>query len=291
VSNVRVAELWPALLAAWVPACILVSDFEGLDDGPRNATDAGSDASLPSDSAVEAETSNDTGTCDTSTFKLCSAVPAAPAGFVQTVDGSDEDFCDAPSTVFLPQQGRFHTCGPESDFMDGANAVVTTKIVWSTSALHVFVRVEKDPSIPIVTDVATLYKGDAIELFFANREEPTGNLAADEAIHLIVAPPEEGGVGYISSQQPFTGEFLSVRANGSYVVELSIPWSMLGGQTPNTGLGVVLNLGVDITGPNGERYQSFLEYTAPDGGDLFCKDTSQPTPSESTLTWCKSTLQ
>jgi hypothetical protein len=175
--------------------------------------------------------------------------------------------------------------------MDGANAVVTMKMVWSTSALHVFVRVEKDPSIPIVTDVSTLYKGDAIELFFANRDEPTGNLATDEAIQLIVAPPEEGGPGYISSQQPFTGEFLALRANGGYVAELSIPWSMLGGPAPSSGLGVVLNLGVDITGPNGERYQSFLEYTLPDGGDLFCKDTSKPTPSESTLTWCKSTLQ
>lgn len=286
----RRVEVWSWLVGLSLPACIFVSDFDGLTDGPPHEQDAANDAV---DGGAEAEVdSGDAPACTNTQFQLCSTVPAAPPGFAQVVDGLDNEFCQVPAHIFHPLQGSFQTCGTDADFVDTADATVTTRMVWSSSGIHLFIHAQKDPSIPIVTDPTQLYKGDAVEFLFANRAAPTGNLATDQAVQLIIAPPlPDGGSGYLSSIEPFTSPWVAVRANGGYDVELEVPWSMLGGPTPTSQLGVVLNLGIDIAGPNGERYQSFVHYTLPDGGAVFCKDTSKPTPSENTLTWCASKLQ
>lgn len=287
----RGAEL--ALVAAGLAAsaCVFLSDFDGLTGGQESVTsDAGPSDSAPSDSAPDDP--SDGGACETLQFKLCTGVPAAPNGFQQTVDGLDDDFCHVPTSVFQPKLGVFHTCGADAQFIDAANASVAMRVAWSASGVHFFAAVRKAANIPIVVDTVQLYKGDALELFFANRATPNGNLVTDGAAHLIVAPPgPDGGPGYLSSPSPWTAEWATRLVQGGYDVELVIPWTELGGPAPESGSAVVLDVGVDITGPKGERYQSFLAYTTVDGGQQFCKDNTKPTPSESTLTWCSSKLE
>jgi hypothetical protein len=274
---VRCAELLLAGAGLLLPACIFFSDFDGLADGP--AHDAGGDAP-------------DAPACSGAQFKLCTAVPRAPEGFEQLVDGLVSDFCQLPATVFQPKLGSFQTCGAEASFIDSAEASLTARVAWSEAGLHFFGQFRKDPSIPIVVDPVQLYKGDAIEILFANRAAPTGDPITDQALHLIIAPPEQdGSAGHLSSSMLFDEPWMAVRTSGGFDVELVIPWSLLGGPAPETDNGVVLNLGLDITGPSGERYQSFLHYTPQDGASSqFCKDTSKVTPAESTLTWCASKL-
>jgi hypothetical protein len=267
-------SLWLCAAGAVLPACFFFSDFDGLSGGPAPA---GSDAAEDTDA-----------TCTGSQFDMCQVVPKAPAGFAQVVDAMGDDFCQVPAQIFLPKLGKFHTCGTDANFIDSANAEVVLRMAWSDAALSVFAHVQKDPSIPIVSDTP-LYKGDALELFFANTATRTGDLAADNALHVIIAPPpEDGGPGGANIPD---GEWASRRTADAYEIELRIPWSEFGGPAPNSGAKVVVDLGVDIVGPQGERYQSFVHYEQSDGATLYCKDNSLPVPSDGTLTWCESALQ
>lgn len=294
----RRADLLFACAGLALPACFFISDFDGLSGGPDEAaggsggqSDANSESSGGAGGAAEGGDSDASVNCNGPLIKLCSGVPAAPPGFSQVVDGLDDEFCQVPLTLFLPELGRFQTCGAEGQFIDNANASVAARVVWSTSGIHYFIHIQKDPSIPIVIDTDQLYSKDAIEIFFGNTATPTGPLAADHAVHLIITPPgADGQSPAFSVDPPATIQYVSVLANGGYDVEFEIPWSELGGPAPVAGNVVVLNIGVDITGPNDERYQSFMHYLLPDGGEQFCKDTSKPTPDENTLTWCVSEL-
>ena len=67
-------------------------------------------------------------------------------------------------------------------------------------------------------------------------------------------------------------------------------WSFVGGEIPAAGRGVLFNFGVDVVGPAGERYQSFLHYEGVDGGTIWCTDDGVPKPSVDDRSWCRAEL-
>ena len=261
------------LASATAAGCILFSSFDGLTGGTEDAgVPDGGDAA-----------------CGRTHLQLCNEIPRAPDGFAQVVDGDAAEFCAIPSGSFAPGGGEYRTC-PEPAWLEGAALRVEIHAAWSDAALHVHVRVDKaTPVVP--NDAGELYKGDAVEILVGNAEAPTGPLADDHAAQILVAPPAaEGEPGSLGSSGSFSGAWAARRDEGGYDVELEIPWSFLGGEIPAAGRGVLFNFAVDVVGPAGERYQSFLRYEQADGGTLWCNDTAAPKPAVDDRSWCRPDL-
>lgn len=259
--------------AATAAGCILFSSFDGLTGGTEDAgAPDGGDAA-----------------CGRTQVVLCNEIPRAPNGFAQVVDGDAAEFCALPSTSLTPPKGQYRTC-PEPAWLEEAAPRVEVHAAWSDAALHVHVRVDKATEVA-PNDAGELYKGDAVEIFVGNAEAPTGPLTGDHAAQIIVAPPAaEGEPGSLGSSGSFTGAWAARRDEAGYEVELQIPWSFLGGEIPAAGRGVLFNFGIDVVGPAGERYQSFLRYEAADGGTVWCNEVGVPKPSVDDRSWCRSEL-
>jgi hypothetical protein len=270
-KRARAAIVVVALGVAIAPAaagCIFFSSFDGLTDGGDAGAPDGGDAA-----------------CGQVKVALCNSIPRAGSGFVQVIDGDAAEFCAIPSATFDPAGGEFRTC-PRPPWLEDAAARAVVHLAWSDAAIHAHVRVDKaTPVAP--SDAGEPYKGDAVELFFGNAEAPTGSFADDHVTIFIIAPPlEKGGSGTLSVSRAFNGEWTTRRDDTGYEVELSIPWSALGGASPASGRPILWNLGLDVAGPSGPRYQAFLRYRLPDGGTAWCNDTPAPKPSVDDESWC-----
>lgn len=261
------------LVAPAAAGCIFFSSFDGLTDG---VDDAG-----PPDGGDAA--------CGQVKVTLCKSIPPAPAGFAQVVDGDAAEFCAIPFTSFDPSVGQYRTC-PRPGWLDDAAPRAAVHAAWSATAIHVHVRVDKAAAV-VPNDAGELYKGDAIELFFGNVEAPTGSLDADHTVTIIVAPPEaQGGTGSLTASKVFNGAWVTRLDAAGYDVELSMPWTLLGGALPAEGRTIVWNFGLDVSAPSGPRFQSFLRYELPDGGALLCEDKASPKPSINDESWCRAEL-
>jgi len=259
--------------APMAAGCIFFSSFDGLTGGTEDAgTPDGGDAG-----------------CSREFLNLCRAIPRAPNGFVQVVDGDAAEFCDIGADDFAPVDGQFRTC-PKPSWVAAAAPHATVRAVWSVEALHVQVRVDKaTPVMP--NDAGELYKGDAVEIFVGNAEAPTGTLADDHAAQILLAPPAaEGEPGALATGMAFYGEWAARRDEAGYEVEIAIPWSFLGGEIPAAGRGVLWNFAVDVVGSAGERYQSYMRYERGDGETQWCKEPAFAKPSSDDRSWCRSEL-
>ncbi|MEO7590535.1 MAG: sugar-binding protein [Byssovorax sp.] len=262
------------LVAPAAAGCIFFSSFDGLTDGVDDAgpPDGGSDAA-----------------CGQVKVPLCKSIPSAPGGFAQVVDGDAAEFCAIPFTTFDPSGGQYRTC-PRPAWLDDAEPRAAVRAAWSAAAIHVHVRVDKATAVA-PNDAGELYKGDAVELFFANVEAPTGALDADHSVTIIVAPPlTVGGPGTLSASKAFTGAWTTRLDATGYDVELTLPWSLLGGALPAANRTIVWNFGIDVAAPSGPRFQSFLRYELPDAGPVWCDDNASPKPSSNDQSWCQATL-
>ncbi len=297
------------VVASLLTSCYFASDFDGLSDGPSKpgtggtagaggATGGQAGAGVGGVGGGQGGQSGDAGTdadagCSLTAIKLCSGIPAAPAGFTQIIDAQGTEFCSLPFHDFLPKQGEYQDCGAQANWVDaGLDAQIW--IVWSDQGLHVFAHVnKKDPVVCYLDTDAAIYNADALEFFFGNTASPTaGSLASNNALHLTVAPPPLAGGLAPSSVDPFVGgiELASRRVSTGFEVEVLIPWTTLGGPAPGPNSPLQLDVAIDGYGPGGVDYQSFIAYEPIGGGTQYCKDNSLPKPAEDVRTWCASKL-
>jgi hypothetical protein len=274
LARITLSAFALGLAAAELAAgCILFSSFDGLTGGPD---DAGTPDNL--DSA-----------CGQVIVALCKSIPRVPSGWEQVVDGDPAEFCAIPRATFEPEKGEFRTC-PKPTWLAEAAPRAVLHAAWSDKALHIHVRVDKATAIT-PNEVGELYNGDALEIFAGNVEVPTGSFDADHVLHLILAPPpSEGAPGALSTSKVWSGPWITRRDDEGYDAELEIPWSSLGGEPPAAGRAILWNVGLDVAGPAGERYQSFVRYELPDGGTAWCHEDNLPKPSIDDRSFCSPEL-
>lgn len=122
----------------------------------------------------------------------------------------------------------------------------------SPYGFHVFVSVTGDPHVLVEREDLT--QGDAVEIFVRGtpNRELTGDLAADEALHVVITPPtttSEGlGAQYYEGKRaaPLRDDlFHSRRVRDGYEVELHYPWTELKNQS-SPGMNLGFNVAIDV---------------------------------------------
>ncbi|MDR1642187.1 MAG: carbohydrate binding domain-containing protein, partial [Clostridiales bacterium] len=152
--------------------------------------------------------------------------------------------------------------------MVGYGAVVNA--AWDDANLYLHVKVD-DPS-PGANNHAGdgIWQGDGLEIFFSADMEKVSGFTATETQLLINGNPEkikDGGVDYYwqgrnSSTQPAFERKLTLLSDG-YVVELAIPWELVGNLTPADGERIRFDIGFDNANRNeylemGSRDRQYL---------------------------------
>ena len=241
-----VAAVCFGALAASAGGCILFSNFDGLEGGSGGGAPGmdGGDASTDADGEA---------ICTTATSDVCNSIAQAPSGFHQTIDGDPIEFCQVPFTTFTQLKGEYRNpCPPSESGIEGA---VTAEIraVWSGIGLHLHVSVRKKTPLGFDPDGA-VYHSDAIEVFLANVEQPTNDIAADNVVHQILGPASIDGGPIGASGQLLAEDYIVVPRPGGYDVELVIPWAFVGGHAPAAHRTIAFNLVVDT----GDGVQSLL---------------------------------
>jgi hypothetical protein len=254
------------------------------------------------------------------TGDACTAPPNDPCYSLprylgkQVVDGYADDFCGVPAYVFVPANEVI--TGPETN-NPGLDLRATVQAAWSSSALHVFVHVEKWPVFPQLQ--WAIYDGDAVEMCVAgSRDDLTGNPDGDPGTtHIIAAPIQpdggvvlsdggiavgDGGIALIygtnspQNSAPLGSpmQFASRLEEGvGYDVELEIPWIALGAGAPAPGSYVGFDVGLDIVLPDDAGtqtvYQAFHAVVSTQHASDACV-SPVAYPGCDDRTWCRPAL-
>jgi hypothetical protein len=279
--------------------CILFSNFDHLDDG----VGAGGTATTTSSHASSGSGTGGTGggggsgasggaggACNAETTFPCSSLHRAPPGFTQKVDGKGDEFCDLSVFSFLPRGGQFRTCPPPS-FIDQAKTTANVRTAWDNDGVHIFAHVDKLTNIEVAPLADNLQDYDSIEFYVANTGTPTGDVATDHGMQIVVGPANNAAhvraSGAIMGMPKFAGSY----GTKSYDVEVSIAWGDLGGPVPTAGDHVLWDLRVNTRDGSGTTYKGFENYTKPNGQPLYCDFmVGDPDPATDDTTWCKSKL-
>jgi hypothetical protein len=156
---------------------------------------------------------------------------------VWEVDGSGVEFCreeegkqsTPPRRWTIAEAARTEPSPAPERFTEK----VEVRVGISPYGMHVFVQVTGDPRVLVDRDDPV--QGDAVEVFLRGTPPRalTGELAADDAVHLAMTPPSataEGvGARYDAGRAvPLRDDvWHSRRVRGGYEVELHYPWSEL----------------------------------------------------------------
>jgi hypothetical protein len=221
---------------------------------------------------------------------------------VWDVDGSGVEFCreedgkqstpprrwaiaDAARTEPAPAPERF-------------TQKIEVRVGISPYGMHVFVQVTGDPRVLVDRDDPV--QGDAVEVFLRGTppRDLTGDLAADDAVHLAMTPPSataEGvGVRYdgVTKTVPLADDqWHSRRVRGGYEVELHYPWSELKDMNQSApgqvlGFDVAIDIKDDPTAPG--RELRAVMHIEPVASSPSC-DSAKVTPADPRCddrTWC-----
>lgn len=255
-------------------------------------TDVGQDAGDANEAAA------DTGPCPVVTGgDACTTIPKFRAA-AQVVDGIGDEFCDVPATKLIAISGADMSPTPPPADID---TVMWTRIAWSTTAIHIHVRVDQATVYPPLS-TEELWRGDGIELFISGLSTLAGDYTTAKqpgTFQIIAVGPQAGtapraGVYYGSDGlQTFldSAHYAARITPTGYELEMKIDWADLKA-TPSSGKVIGFDIGVDVrqTASASLRLQSFLGFV-PVSVTTPCALPRGPHPSCDDRTWCTPTLE
>jgi len=275
-------------------ACALIGcswpDHRFRDDVPADA------ALEPEDSAAFPVPTGCPPQPETQAF--CDEVRHFPG--VWEVDGSGVEFCREEEGKQSTPPRRFTMSEAARTSPTPAPARFTQKVEvrvgLSPFGVHVFVQVTGDPRVLVDRD--DLVQGDAVEVFLRGTPttELTGDLAADQAVHLVMTPPSETAAGlgaqYYQGKKaaPLRDDYFHTRrVRSGYEVELHYPWTELKNQSaPGTLMGFDVALDVkDDPSAKGRELRALM-YAQPVSASASC-DALMVSPADpfcDDRTWC-----
>ena len=269
-----------------------------IDSGTDVGTDATDAAEVATDAIDAAETAVDAGPCPIVTGgDACTKIPKFKAT-AQLVDGVGDEFCDVPATKLIATSGADMDPTPPPS---GIDTVVWTRIAWSTTAIHIHIRVDQAMVFPPLS-TEELWVGDGIELFISGLSTFSGDYTATKqpgTFQIIAVAPQTGtparaGVYYGSAGlQTFldTAHYAARITPTGYEIELKIDWTDLKA-TPTSGKIIGFDFAVDVrqTASSSLRLQSFLAFK-PVTTTTPCDPPRGAHPSCDDRTWCTPTLE
>lgn len=231
---------------------------------------------------------------------VCDEVRHFPG--VWEIDGSGVEFCREEDGKQSTPPRRWTIAEAARTEPSPAPASFTQKIEVrvgiSPYGMHVFVQVTGDPRVLVDRDDPT--QGDAVEVFLRGTPPRalTGDLAADDGIHLVMTPPStaaEGvGVRYdgVTNTVPLRDDqWHSRRVRTGYEVELHLPWAELveaNQSAPGQVLGFDVAIDVkDDPGAKGRELRAIM-HVQPVSSSPSC-DAAKITPADPKCddrTWC-----
>jgi len=212
-----------------------------LDGGPDapdvadGAVDVGSDAPAPT-------------TCtDPSMTSFCAPIVGLVGAYA--VDALGTEYCASGvwSRGFEVKAAMRTTPSP-------VPAKITERVVvralLSSFGFHVHVAVLDDPRI--VVDTSDYTQGDAVELFLRGAKAATGDLVADDALHVVVTPPTAtsgpNAAFYVGGKKGAGlpgGAFAGRLVQGGWEVEVVLPWTTIKNE-PAPGDKIGFDVAVDL---------------------------------------------
>lgn len=195
------------------------------------------DASVLMDASIaDGARDADAGPCPILTGNdACATVPRFTSP-TQIVDGIGDEFCDVPAMVF--DVTSCPTLVPSGEPPPLAEKVYL-RIAWSVDAFHLHVHVV-DPDVIVNPDPASLWNGDAVEIFVAGTSGAglTGSYNGTDdggAIQIVLAPPGGGFPtrgqaffnpgGSVHTSAPISASIYAGRlVDDGYELELRLPW-------------------------------------------------------------------
>lgn len=241
------------------------------------------------------------------------AMGASPCDYLprftgdQTVDGLGDELCSVPGfTLDFASAAKVVEYNGHHD-LSSYKESATVHAAWSTSHVHVFVRVRDDDIVP-ANSIDSIWNADGIDFFISSNNLLTGSTATDlSAMHLIVSPGfgTAKGLGAIAKTSGTTGtqsalpaeQYYTRQDAEGYSVELRVPWPP--GAAPAAGATVRVDIslnsaGASVTGDN-PRDALAIYYLKTTGLG------TQPSPCGTATTsilpycddrsWCSSVLQ
>lgn len=214
---------------------VLDSGVDATDAATDSVVDAGSDAPAP------------TSCTDPSMTSFCAPIVGLVGAYA--VDGLGTEYCASGvwSRGFEVKAAMRTTPSP-------VPAKITERVVvralLSSFGYHVHVAVLDDPRI--VVDTSDYTQGDAVELFLRGAKPATGDLVADQAVHVVVTPPTAtsgpNAAFYVGGKKgaglpgaAFAGRLVA----GGYEVEVVLPWTTIKNE-PAPGDKIGFDVAVDV---------------------------------------------
>lgn len=213
----------------------LDSGVDATDTATDSAVDVGSDAPAPTSCA------------DPSMTSFCAPIVALVGAYA--VDGLGTEYCASGvwARGFEVKAAMRTTPTPVPAKITER---VVVRAVLSSFGYHVHVAVLDDPRI--VVDTTDYTQGDAVELFLRGAKPATGDLVADQAVHVVVTPPTAtsgpNAAFYVGGKKGAGlpgGAFAGRLVAGGYEVEVVLPWTTVKNE-PAPGDKIGFDVAVDV---------------------------------------------
>lgn len=173
---------------------------------------------------------------------------------------------------------------------------VVVRAVLSSYGFHVHVAVLDDPRV--LVDGTDPTQGDAVELFLRGARPATGDLATDQALHVVVAPPTTttGPVAYtyVGGKKGAAlpgGAFAGRLVAKGYEVEVVLPWTTIKNE-PAPGDKIGFDVAVDVkddAAASGRELRAIMNFETL-ASSSACSALGKPIdPACDTRTWCAPT--
>ncbi len=269
-----------------IDAVVLDGALDGAVDSSVDATDAATDSVVDVGSDAPAPTS----CTDPSMTSFCAPIVGLVGAYA--VDGLGTEYCASGvwSRGFEVKAAMRTTPSP-------VPAKITERVVvralLSSYGYHVHVAVLDDPRI--VVDTSDYTQGDAVELFLRGAKAATGDLVADQAVHVVVTPPTAtsgpNAAYYVGGKKGAGlpgGAFAGRIVAGGWEVEVVLPWTTIKNE-PAPGDKIGFDVAVDVKDDpslSAREVRAIMSYEAV-ASSPTCSALGTPAdPACDDRTWC-----
>lgn len=260
-----------------------------LDSIPPDALDAfdAFDSGVVADGADAAALPDPTDCGPHSSVSACAPSPSFSG--LHLLEGEGDEFCGMATRGYLVNDGEQKIPASAS-----APERVVVYLATDPNGVHGYVGVFDDPKI-LVGGTHDLLAGDAVEVFLHGHHDAgvTGALDADQAVHVVIAPPtstRSARAAYYKNDvydSDVDGASFGARmCKGGYEVEFVIPWTKIPGEPP-AGLSYGFDLAVDVRdlpASTGRELRSFFKVQPVPTPVAACGGTAEPYCDD--RTWC-----